>query len=532
MKRIIAAGCWAALVLTSFAAPEASGAVTGPTKLRWAPCTDPYLTGLECGHLAVPLDPAQPGGKMITIALDRARHTGSARGYQGILLVNPGGPGGDGLDYGADVASALPDNLRRVYDVIGFDPRGVGNSRPALSCDPNYFRPVRPDYVPRNAGAEEAWIRRSDAYAEACGKKYGSLLDHMKTTDVVADMEAIRQAFGQQKINYFGASYGTYLGAVYATLHPDRVRRMVLDSNVRPSGVWYGDNIDQDFGFDASVRAFFAWIASHDDFYHLGATPAEVERAYYGLRARVASAPAGGVIGPDELDDTFQVAAYLTAVWPGIAEAWYYAEHGDAAPLIDRYKEWGAVKEGEFAVYNAVQCTDVAWPRNWRSWHHDTEIINSRAPFQAWGNTWFNAPCLNWPAAPGTPVKIKGQGLPPILLFQATLDAATPFAGGLEMHQALPSSRLVIEDGGRTHAIVQRGNPCVDDKFNAYLATGQLPADRTHCARLPDPIPAVSSRESKDDLYSLSDQLSDQSGGSEVRRAPRLGFRPHLAVIR
>lgn len=515
MKRIIAAGCWAALVLTSLAAPEASGAVTKPPGVHWAPCTDSYLIGLDCGNLAVPMDPARPGGKTITIALDRSRHTGPASAFQGILLVNPGGPGGDGLDYGADVASSLPENLRRAYDVIGFDPRGVGSSRPALSCVPNYFRPVRPDYVPRNAAAEVSWLRRSVAYAQACGRKYGALLQHMKTTDVVADMEAIRQALGQQKINYFGASYGTYLGAVYATLHPDRVRRMVLDSNVRPSGVWYGDNLDQDFAFDASVKAFFAWIASYDYVYHLGATQQEVERAYYALRSRLASAPAGGIVGPDELDDTIQVAAYLAAVWPGIAEAWSdYVIHGYGGLLVDRYKVWGAAKEGEFAVYNAVQCTDVAWPKQWPIWHRDTEIVNARAPFQAWGNTWFNAPCVAWPAAPGRPVPIKGRGLPPLLLFQATLDAATPFAGGLEMHRALGGSRLVIEDGGRTHAIVQRGNPCVDEKFNAYLATGQLPADFTHCPRLPDPVPTTLTRAPR----GAFENFSDQSGGIEVSR--------------
>jgi len=482
----------AALAGLSLLGPAPAHAATAP--IGWTACSDPDLHGLQCGELTVPLDHDQPDGPKITIALDRARHTGT-KGYQGVLLVNPGGPGGGGRNYAADVAAGLPAGLRQAYDVIGFDPRGVGGSRPALSCDKDYFKPVRPDYVPRAPGEEQRWLDRSKDYAEACGRKYGPLLEHMKTLDVARDMESLRIALGQDKINYFGASYGTYLGAVYATLFPGRVRRMVLDSNVRPSGVWYDDNLDQDYTFDASMRSFFGWTAKYDSVYHLGHTGAAVQDGYYALRARLGTAPAGGVVGPDELDDTWQIGAYLAPAWPALAAAWSrLVVHDDPGYLVDRYRAWGAAKEGEFAVYNAVQCTDTAWPRQWEVWKRDTDSIYRKAPYQAWGNAWFNAPCLYWPAKPGTPLTIGGgKRLPKMLLFQATLDAATPFKGGLEMHRLLRGSRLVIEDGGRTHAVVQRGNGCVDEKFDAYLATGRLPADLTHCRRLPDPAPLPSS---------------------------------------
>jgi pimeloyl-ACP methyl ester carboxylesterase len=389
------------------------------------------------------------------------------------------------------VAAQLPAKIRAAYDVIGFDPRGAGASRPALSCDPAYFKPVRPDYVPASAADEQVWLRRSQDYAQACGRKYGPLLDHLKTVDAAYDLESIRVALGQKKINYLGASYGTYLGAVYATLFPGRVRRMVLDSNVQPSRVWYGSNIDQDYAFDRSVKSFFAWVARHDEVYHLGADPAVVEKSYYATRAELKSRPAGGMVGPDELDDTLQIGGYLAAAWPELAKAWSaYSIKGDPAPLLVRYRAWGVSKETEFAVYNAVQCTDSPWSRDWSSWRADTERVYAQAPYQAWSNAWFNAPCLYWPAAPGTPIPLEAKkGLPEVLLFQATLDAATPFPGGLELHQILRGSRLVIEDGGRTHGVLQRGNACLDDKFNAYLATGQLPPDVSHCKRLPDPVP-------------------------------------------
>jgi pimeloyl-ACP methyl ester carboxylesterase len=491
VKRFLAVGC-GALLLTPFIPPVAQAVESQAKAVRWTPCADRDLKGVDCGSVAVPLDHAAPHGKMITVALSRAEHTGPARQYQGVLLVNPGGPGGGGRGFAAEVAADLPADVRRAYDVVGFDPRGVGASSPAVSCEPSYFAPVRPDYVVTTAAQEAVWLRRSRDYAQACGRKYGDLLDHLKSIDVVQDMDDIRQALGQQKINFFGASYGTYLGAVYATRYPGRVRRMVLDSSVRPTGIWYQSNLDQDYSFDASVKSLFGWIAAHDDVYGLGHTESMVERGYYALRARLAARPASGVLGPDELDDTLQIGAYLAPTWPPLAAALSrYILHGDPADLIRRYKAWGVTKEPEFAVYNAVQCTDAPWPKRWSVWKADAERIYAKAPYQAWGNTWFNAPCLFWPARPGTPVTIaSSKDLPPILMFQATLDAATPFAGGLEMHRRLRGSRLVVEDGGRTHAIVQRGNACVDRKFDDFLATGALPAEETHCPKLPDPVPA------------------------------------------
>ncbi|MCO5971114.1 alpha/beta hydrolase [Actinoallomurus soli] len=467
-----------------------AGPAAGPA---WSSCTEESLDGLECATLSVPLDHAAPNGSQITLALSRARHTGTT-GYQGVLLVNPGGPGGTGRDFALRVANHLPAGLRAAYDVIGFDPRGVGGSSPSLSCDPGYFKPVRPDYVPRTPSLESAWLGRSAAYAQACGRKYGSLLSHLTTVDAARDLDAIRAALGDKQINYYGASYGTYLGAVYATLFPARVRRMVLDSSVRPSGVWYADNLDQDRAFEGNINALFAWIARYDAVYHLGTTEQAVRAAFYTTREKLTADPAGGIVGADELDDTYLVAGYidLGAYWPYLASALARYRAGDTAALVDAYNRFGATTDDNgYAVYNAVQCTDVRWPRDWARWRRDNgRLYAAGVRFETWANAWYNAPCAFWPARAGRPVDVgRTRGLPPVLLFQATNDAATPYAGGVEMSRRLAGSRLVIEDGGRTHGIVQRGNACVDEKFDAFLATGALPADRSHCARLPEPVP-------------------------------------------
>src|SRR5262249_28692844 len=154
-------------------------------------------------------------------------------------------------------------------------------------------------------------LGKAAAYAKACGQKYGPLLQHLKTTDAVQDMDDIRAALGQEQINYYGASYGTYLGSVYATMFPSRVRRMVLDSNVAPSGVWYDANLDQDRAFEKNLNALFAWIAKYDAVYHLGRTQQAVRSYFLKLRTQLNEAPAKGIVGGDELTDTYQVGGYI-----------------------------------------------------------------------------------------------------------------------------------------------------------------------------------------------------------------------------
>jgi pimeloyl-ACP methyl ester carboxylesterase len=226
--------------------------------LHWSQCGG-SLSGSECATLAVPLNYADPRGRKITLALSMIPATAPAARQQGVLLVNPGGPGEPGRSLAAAVAAGLSPQVAATYDIVGFDPRGVGGSVPALSCDPSFFDEVRPDYIPASAAAEQVLIGRAKAYAAGCEQRFGWLLPYMTTVNMARDMDQIRQAFGVAKVNYYGFSYGTYLGQVYGTLFPGRVRRMVLDSTVDPTGAWYTDNIDQDYAFQGRLEAFFAW---------------------------------------------------------------------------------------------------------------------------------------------------------------------------------------------------------------------------------------------------------------------------------
>ncbi|WP_310737935.1 alpha/beta hydrolase [Microbispora sp. H10949] len=440
--------------------------------------------GQECATLDVPLDYSEPYGQRISLALNRIRGTVSRDGnHLGVLLVNPGGPGGEGLSLAGYVAARLPADVAARFDVVGFAPRGVAPSRPALSCvDPaRFFAAPRPDNVPRDDADEQVLAGRARQYAEGCGNRWAWFLPYLTTENNARDMDAIRAALGEDRISYLGYSYGTYLGAVYATLFPRRVRRLVLDSVVDPDVDWYDANIAQDRSFDRRHRDFLAWLAGHDDVYRLGASQAAVSYAWYALRARLRDRPAGGVVGPSELDDVFSNGAYTDRLWPYLAAAFSaYVHRGDPSILVRLFHseaEIDAEKENAYAVYLGVECRDTPWPRSWARWHDDTRRLHAEAPFMAWPNAVYNAPCAFWPEKGGTPVKVGTAQLPPILLIQAQRDAATPYEGALRMRRRFPTARLVTSGGGN-HGVSLAGNACVDRYLAAYLRDATAPPQR------------------------------------------------------
>ena len=317
-------------------------------------------------------------------------------------------------------------------------------------------------------------------------------------------MDSIRQALGQSQISYYGYSYGTYLGQVYATLFPSHLRRLILDSNVDPRNVWYQANLTQDVAFNRNENIWFAWLAKYDSVYHLGATEQAVARTFYRTETQLAFHPAGGVVGPDEWVDAFLLPGYAQFLWPQWGQVFSdWVNHHDAAAaneLIQLYEiADGPGDDNGFAVYLGVECTDVRWPTNWNVWSHDNWRIFSFAPFITWGNAWFNAPCIYWPAPPSHPVNINGRGVSSALLIDETLDAATPFPGSLEVRQRFPNSVLLAEPGGTSHAETPSGDLCVDGTIADYLATGALPPRNNHapwdktCPPPPTPVPAGAS---------------------------------------
>ncbi|WGL51491.1 alpha/beta hydrolase [Nocardioides sp. BP30] len=469
-----------------------------PPSIKWGRCAD---TGLRkahavCGMLIVPLDYKRPHGTKIKLAVSKIKHKTSAAKYQGVMLVNPGGPGGSGLRL-SQLGAAVPHGGGKPYDWIGFDPRGVGQSKPALRCDDDYLAGGRPSYDPA-AGTEAFWSAKTAAYAHACKKESPArarLLRHDHTTDSVADMESLRKALHASKINYYGFSYGTYLGQVYATLHPNRVRRFVLDGVVDPRDVWYQSNLAQDTAFEANADTFFDWVAANDPTYHLGTSGTGVRQLYYTVLANLSQHPING-FGAADWNDVFTGAGYYVYDWDAYAHILVSAQKGDLAPAKAMYGDQsGPGADNEYAGYLAVQCTDASSP-SWSQQLRDAAALAPRAPFLTWNNTWFNAPCRDWPVKPTRPVHVTGRHVPPILLIEETHDAATPWAGAIEVRKRFPKARLIEGVDGTTHAGSLSGVRCTDDRIAAYLLHGKLfkrkhGADRAdlRCPPVPTPVP-------------------------------------------
>jgi pimeloyl-ACP methyl ester carboxylesterase len=545
MKRLIVIATTVAMSVTGLAsaapaAPSAtgtaaaSGTVTNAKGIAWGTCDSQGLqkAGAVCGFLSVPLDYEHPHGQQIQLAVSLIKHKTPDSAYQGIMLTNPGGPGGSGLTLSV-LGQYVPNGAGDSYDWIGFDPRGVGSSKPAISCLPDYFSPNRPDYIPRTRALEKIWLARSKAYATACGKNAGALLSHMTTVDSVKDMDSIRAALGARQINYYGFSYGTYLGQVYSTLYPQRVRRMVLDSNVDPRDVWYQANLNQDVAFERNIKIWFGWLAKYDGVYHLGKTAKAVEKLFYAEQGKLRAQPAGGQVGPDEWSDIFLLAGYYQSTWLELGSVFAgWVHKADSATLITEYQNTdGPGDDNGFAVYNAVQCTDVQWPESWSQWRRDNWRTYAVAPFETWGNAWYNAPCLYWPAEASKPVKVDGSHVASALLIDETLDAATPYEGSLQVRKLFPHSSLIAEPGGTTHAGTLFGNACVDDQIAAYLATGALPARKpgrgadTLCDPLPQPDPTAAASSASS---TLSASAAPAAAGQAAGRAPAVLLRSLL----
>ncbi|MBB6419982.1 alpha/beta hydrolase [Streptomyces sp. AK010] len=487
---------------------EARGAAIAAARaakagIDWQDCPADWNLAkpIQCGYVTVPLDYAKPYGKQIKLAVDRIGNTGTKAERQGALVYNPGGPGGSGLRFPTRVTNknAVWANTAKAYDFVGFDPRGVGKSTPISCVDPQEFvKAPKADPVPDSEADKLAQRKLAREYAEGCQERSGAMLPHMTTPNTARDLDVIRAALGEKKLNFLGVSYGTYLGAVYGTLFPGHVRRMVVDSVVNPSRdkIWYQANLDQDVAFEGRWKDWQDWVAANDATYHLGTTRAAVQAKWLELRATAKENPLGGVVGPAELISFFQSAPYYDSAWASTASVFSKYAAGDTQALVDAAAPdlsdtaGNASSENGNAVYTAVECADAKWPTSWRKWDRDNTRLHKDHPFMTWANAWMNLPCATWPAKQQTPVDVKtGKGLPGVLIVQSERDAATPYEGAVELHKRFKGSRLITEKDAGSHGVTGLVNPCINPRVDSYLLTGKLDGADVTCAPHATPKP-------------------------------------------
>ncbi|MFI9719979.1 alpha/beta hydrolase [Streptomyces sp. NPDC052396] len=449
---------------------------------------------IQCGSVSVPLDYTRPNGKQITLTVSRGRATGGRSQRQGALFFNPGGPGGSGMIF--PLLAGLPawHKLAEAYDFIGYAPRGVGRSAPLYCAEPGTTDKAPGDSPEHPSAAyKKRRMEKARDYARGCARRAGNDLQFYNSRNNARDLDVLRAALGERQLNFVGASYGTYFGAVYATLFPGHVRRMVFDSVVNPDPrkVWYQNNLDQSAAFERRFDDWRRWVARHDDVYHLGRTERQVLDSYEKANDRLGRRAAGGRVGPAQLQSVLLRAGYTDSGWAPAARMISAYLRGDERPLVAAAAPDPAgarSAENSNSVYTAVECNDASWPRAWSVWDRDNTRLARRAPFETWNNAFMNLPCAFWPAPRQRPLDIRaGRALPPTLLLAAERDAATPYPGALELHRRLSGSALVTERDAGTHGIGGGPNACVNRYFENYLLNGRLPGRRASCAGRPEP---------------------------------------------
>jgi len=458
---------------------------------------------MTCATLQVPVDYRQPSGATIPLLVTKhAANNPSKR--LGSLVVNPGGPGGSGVIAAAYVSTpdetgftALQPAVLDAYDVIGFDPRGVRHSG-AISCTaPDYFPVPQPD--PDAPASRDALWKLWDGYADGCGDKAGALLPHLGTDNVARDMDRVRAALGEQKLNYLGFSYGTYLGAVYTELFPQRVGRMILDGNVDPTprDLFYKMAMSQSVAFEPRLNSYLRWVAKYDAVFHLGTTVRAVRANWNKTLADFRTKPHGAVGGHELLSTAFGVLISEEG-WTAFAQALStYVVGGDDTALVEfATPNTSAGAERFTASFSAVICGDSKWSQSKATYERDAARL-AKVSQVAWDNMWVTGSvCRNWPVPDRTPIKITGRGLPGILMFNTVGDPATPYAGALKLHQVLRSSVLVTERNSGAHCVFANPqsmvNTAANDIGTKYLLTGELPAGDVSVPghALPVPTPA------------------------------------------
>ncbi|MFH7594009.1 alpha/beta hydrolase [Streptomyces racemochromogenes] len=481
----------------------ASGEGARPLEFLPCPAAEELPEPVRCATLRVPLDYARPDGPQLSLTVSRLPASGRGGAVrQGALVFNPGGPGASGTYFPLLADRSAWARVAAAYDLIGYAPRGVDRSAP-LTCQDPAERPQGPTQVPAEPSAayKRERMAAARAYAEGCARHTGAALAQYTTLNNARDLDVLRAALGERRLTFLGASYGTYLGAVYATRHPDRVRRMVFDSAVDPDPrrIWYLDNLGQAGAFERRWADFRAWTARHDDAYGLGATARAVQASYERVRAAVARTPAGGVVGTGELQAAFLQAAYYDDVWPERAAALAAYLRGDEAPLVRqaaRDPRLTAQAATATAVYTAVLCNDAPWPADWETWDRDNSELARRAPFETWANAFLNLPCASWPVHERQrPVEVgalPAGRLPATLVVAAERDGATPHRGALELQRRLGAgSALVTERAAGSHGVTGGRNACVDRHVERYLLTGTTPGWRVSCAPHPEPAPVT-----------------------------------------
>ena len=472
-------------------------------KVEWYDCVatagvekSAEKTGFQCAKVTVPLDYSQPDGQTIEIAMKKHLATGSVR--QGTLFMNPGGPGGSGVDNVGAMATTTFAGVQKAYDIIGFDPRGVGSST-AITCSTDAEAKAMEGVSPVDgAGAPVAFEKRATVMSErfkqleadcASRTKPTELLDHVDTVSVARDLDVLRALSGDQKLTYAGFSYGTYLGATYAELFPANTGRLVLDGALDPSLTYNERRQGQARGFERALRNYVAWCQSGQSCPLSGDTDAGVQQiGDVFTSANQSPVPSSDPNRPVTGEEMKRIVGFILyfpeSSWSAVSEALgQVINQHDASAFRAMADQIAAQPQVNAGANIGINCLDYRVEGNMATWTAQSKELERIAPRFATVTEAGDLGCQAWGHTGTQPSKaLHAKGAAPILVIGTTGDPATPYEWAEALADQLDSGQLLTWEGNGHAAYTNSGHgPCVTQAVDTYLLTGTMPKKGLTC---------------------------------------------------
>jgi pimeloyl-ACP methyl ester carboxylesterase len=449
--------------------------------------------GSDCTTLKAPVDWDAPDGDQIELAISRHKATGTSMGS---LLINPGGPGGSGFDFAQGFVPS--DGVYSNFDIIGFDPRGVGRSTPIICFTSDADRDEMIYGTYDDPYGSEGWetelAARQKKWVDACAANTGDLLAHIDTVSVAHDMDMMRAVLGDEKLNYLGFSFGTYIGTVYAEIFPEKVGRMVLDGAVEPPFGTFDELATQMAGFDSAFTAYMQFCLDSGDCPFGGPLQSALAEAHaltLSVDGQNLTSSDGRVLDSATVGTGIALTLYNQGNWPFLTAVFQGLAQGDpeaAFQAADYYngREGGSYADRSLDVYFAVTCAEGTIGTDDVDLLEGLSIMDQKGPYVGGilaldDYVLLEEACSQWPyPRPEFPETFDAKGAPPILVIGTTNDPATPYAQSVALADEL-SSGVMITYNGEGHTVYGNGVACIDDTVDDYFVKDVVPSADPNC---------------------------------------------------
>jgi pimeloyl-ACP methyl ester carboxylesterase len=453
--------------------------------IEWKPCDGSTNTEVECGNIEVPFDYADPEQGSFVLYIKKHNAANPADRI-GSMMVNPGGPGFGGSSLADDAEYYFSQDLIDRFDIIAWDPRGTGESTPAVNCVDTFDEYFGLDSPPETPEEKQALIDASQALNDKCAENSGTILPFISTKASAQDINSLRLALGEEKVSFFGFSYGSELGTTWATMFPETVRAIVVDGAVDPTASSIQEGMSQAKGFEGQLATFLKQCSERTtcEFHNNGDAEAAFDKLVLDIDAKPLEVSKDRtLVTQGVLFTAVAQAMYSDYYWPQLSEALSAAQGGDGKGILQLYDDYYQRKDdgtygNELEAFLAISCLDD--PGATSTEEVDSHIADfiAAAP-RLGGNFAYGYSCALWPVEQAAKVTITGKGAGPIVVVGTTGDAATPLSSTRKMAQGLEQGILIVVDANQHTGY--GANNCVVKAVDDYLIKLTVPANETTC---------------------------------------------------